>query len=74
MSSPGSIFKLQTYQQINDNLHLIDVIYGEDQEELKAVGQYRSAENSDYLVLLLTYKLEDASIVTNELNSQTAAT
>jgi hypothetical protein len=60
-----SIYKLLLYLPTQDNLSLIDSIYGEDKEYLEGVARERLANNSEYTPILISYSMSEAKLISN---------
>lgn len=55
--------KARIYQKIGNDLFLIDEFLGEP-EPVEIQARERATNNTDYVVLLFTYELADATLVT----------
>lgn len=55
--------RLLLYMPIEDNLALIDTLFGDDKDELLGIAQARMANNPDYKAVMLSYDLSSAEIV-----------
>lgn len=57
------MYKALLYLKVNDNLLLVDSIYGEDWNEISELVQGRKRNNPDYLVIISSYNINDAQIL-----------